>query len=131
MKTDFKVGDEVYLFSENARVYTKAAPGEKWTGSKIIFRGYFVKYKIVGETSRSWLIGCEWKPTKYPKNRKVENPHWWAGRFYTQEEVDEACWLETNRQALADTVKFCLDIAKLKEVAEIVGFEELPEPRRD
>jgi len=127
METDFKVGDEVYLFDQNRRVYTRADKGCKWSGSKVIFREHFVKYKIVGETSRSWLIGVEWRPDKDPKNRKNDNPKWWGGRFYTAEEVDEACWLEANRQALGDAVKFCLDMAKLKGVAKLVGFTELPE----
>ena len=130
MKTDFKVGDEVYLFDQNRRVYTRADKGCKWSGSKVIFREHFVKYKIVGETSRSWLIGVEWRPDKYPKNRKNDNPKWWGGRFYTAEEVDEACWIEANRVVLADAVRFCDDIGKLKQVAALVEYKEQAELKK-
>jgi hypothetical protein len=43
----------VWVFDVNRRVYP--------------YRKHWVKHLIIGQTSRSWLIGPTWKPTKIPK----------------------------------------------------------------
>lgn len=100
----FKVGDTVWLFDLNSRVYV---PGR----SAPVYRGHFVPHEIVGETSKSWIVGFGEK--KFPK----KNPE----GMYTAEGVDDQCWAQDYRIKIIDHVRRCSP-DQLREIAKIVGF---------
>jgi hypothetical protein len=119
----FKVGDTVFVFDENRRVYSQPTAEERKRGKlygEIIYRRHFGEYKIVGETPRSWIVGtpgfqnCD---MKFPKKRDMLH------RFYSDAEVDDAVWVHENRHKLALFLN-TLDADKLREVAKLVGYND-------
>lgn len=95
-----KVGDEVWMFDINRRVY------ENNKGSPI-FNGHFYKAQISGETARSFIVSRK----KYPKN----NLSW----MYTDEQKLDAIWADENRYKIREII--CnVDIETLKKIAAIL-----------
>jgi hypothetical protein len=87
-----KVGDKVWLFSSNKRVYPKG----KGISCAPIYSEHFYQDTIEGETSRSWVIGKH----KYPKNGGYP-------RFYTDEQKQDAIWDNENRRKIIDKINNC------------------------
>jgi hypothetical protein len=115
-----KVGDPVWYFDENRRVYK---PG---TMSPPIWREHWVRKCIIGETSRSWIVGYERQdPRDGQKLSKKElaapeRPKGWA---FSEEEIDRLAWMHENRHALSEAVRRCRDYRTLKEIAALIAFE--------
>lgn len=113
-----KVGDIVYIFDHNHRVY----PEDRSLGSGPIYREHFVKRQIVGETTRSWLVSFEGsKPdsrcvTKHAK-KELRNG------LYTLEQIDEEVYMHENRYHIAQAVHH-VDYATLKKIAELINYKE-------
>lgn len=107
-----KVGDTIWFFDQNRRVY---APG---TTSPPIWRAHWAPIKVIGETSKSWLIGYEHRPTKLPKSQTT-----WTGYALSEEEIDKAEWVYKNRFVIEKKVGYLNDYDKLKQVAEIIGYK--------
>ena len=112
--TDLAVGSTVYVFDENRRVYTKPADGG-W--GEIIYREHFRPRKIVGETSRSWVLeGYD----EAKVNKKTL-----AGVYVDDEAVDRACWIHDNAHKISYQVGNLTkqgDYDKLRAIAEIIGY---------
>lgn len=120
MEKNLKVGDTVWLFDENRRVYAKDRQGGP------IWREHWYPMTISGETSRSWIIGEHaWHSYKLPKKGK---PGFKIA--YSQEEIDRAAWVHDNRYRLSHEIDRCEDYDTLKMVAELVGYR-LPGPTKD
>lgn len=77
--SEIGVGSTVYVFDENHRIYQ---PGI----SSPIFREYFREQKVVGETSRSWLVGYGGRDVKRIDKKTREG-------IFDARGVDEACEL--------------------------------------
>lgn len=89
-------------------------------------RGWVQKSNLLGETSRSWLVGDskEWwakSPeriaqfaSKLPKKTTV---------FETAEAYELAQWAHKNRYQIKTHIEFC-SAEVLKKVAEIIGYKE-------
>jgi hypothetical protein len=123
---EIKIGDVFYMFDRNRRAYAKDANGRSTGGP--LFRGHFYEAEIAGETSRSWLV---WPPglidifdagraQKIPKSSPFPP-------LYTAEDVDRAVWVHENGSRIRDRVGWCQDYDKLRQIAEIIGYEE-PKP---
>ena len=116
-----KVGDPIWLFNVNRRVYTRE-PGRPYGGG-LIYREHWEVRKITGETSRSWLV-ARWerdtKPTKVPK--KGLHPGW----AFTQQEVDLDCWLHEHRVKILREAERASDLVLIK-VARVLGYPDLPD----
>ena len=102
--SNLKVGDKVWLFDQNRRVYEK----DSIISSAPIFSEYFYQVTITGETSRSWLIGRE----KFSK-KTLEG-------IYTNETKADKIWDEENRYKITEKVRYC-SIIELKKINEILG----------
>ena len=102
-----KIGDKVWLFSMNRRVYKK--DGKSF--SSPIFAEYFYEATVDGETSRSWLIG----KTKYAKNNPIG--------IYTDEQRADAIWKEENQMKILDKVRYCT-IEQLKQIDLILAVKK-------
>ncbi len=74
--------------------------------------------EIVAETSRSWVIGKGYSECKVPK--KGIHP----GYAFSEEEVDDDCYLHDNRYKIAQLVERLIDVTSLRKIAEIVGYEK-------
>jgi hypothetical protein len=126
---EIKIGDVFFMFDSNRRVYAKDANGRSIGGP--LFRGHFYPVEVYGETSRSWLVGRPGRPAlsewlrpelaaKVPKAKPFPP-------LYTAEDVDRAVWVRENGHRLAERVSYVKDYDKLRQIAEIVGYEE-PKP---
>ncbi len=107
------VGSPVWIFSENRRVYRKDG-----VGGGPIWREHWRQDKIIGETSRSWIVGQGSWEQKIPK----KGP--WHGVAFSEKEIDQAAYVHDNRHRISDAVGRLQDYACLREIAELVGYEE-------
>lgn len=105
------IGMKVWRFDQNRRVYRRDANGRAVGGP--IWREHWEPLEIIGETSRSWLIGRPgWKPHAADKCAKAK----WPGPYATSEDdIDRAAFVE-GRHALAERVHRCRDFTTLKAV---------------
>lgn len=78
-------------------------------------------YVIVGETSRSWIVGPGWKPTKVPKkeDRTLGIHQQW---FFDKQTCDDTIFLRRHVYAISKMVERLKDPAALREVARLVGW---------
>jgi hypothetical protein len=105
------VGDTVYEFDENHRVYRQDANGRSH-GSPI-HREYWRPHVVVGEEKRSWLISRDGS-TRFA--RKVAK-----GKVATKQEVDDDCVVH-ERHKLVQAIQECRDADLLRKVAEVLGY---------
>lgn len=105
----FKVGDKVWTFDENRRIYV----GSGIYGAKIIYAGHFVHEEIVGETSRSWIVGRRKKKISKKKSE---------GIIFTDEQKDANIWMHDYRYKIIQMVEQCRNVDTLRKIAEIVGY---------
>lgn len=102
----------IWIFDINRRSYLRDEKGYSY-GSPI-WRDHWVKCKVTGETSRSWIID-RWNE-KIPK--KGYNPKVVA---FNEEEIDREAFVQENRHRIADAICY-LDYDKLKQVADLIGY---------
>lgn len=113
----FKIGDKVYTFDSNRRVY----PTDKTISSGPIYREHFVLQEIVGETTQSWIVGYHgWTVetracTKHKK--KAERPN-----IYTKEQVEEQIYIHDHSYKIQDALRN-VDYKTLKAVADLIGYK--------
>lgn len=112
--SDLKIGDTVYLFDSNRRVY----PKNKNTQIGPIWREHWRPVKVTGETSRSWIIGEAWDTHKLPKKGQAG-----FAVAFSQEEIDRAAWVHDNAIIISHMVSCCKDYAVLKHIATLVGYK--------
>jgi hypothetical protein len=115
MTTATEKPTHVWVFDVNNRVYPKKEPGQLSAGP--IYRKHWVKREIIGETSRSWLIGPAWGPVKIPK--KGARP---SAFLFSQDAVDDDVWMHDHRYKIERMI-LTLSPEKLRQVATIVGYK--------
>lgn len=113
-----KIGDVIYHFDSNHRVYRKDAKGHS-TGSPI-YREHWREIKVIGETSRSWLVGVDWHPDKIAKKDLAAGEL--HGYCLTLEEVEKRSFVADNRHHISNIVSG-LTYDKLKAVADLIGYK--------
>lgn len=107
-----KIGDTVYTFDVNRRVYARDEQGKPHGGP--IYREHWRPWLIVGEEKRSWIVA--YPDGTYP--RKVSKTS-----FKTETEVADACWLEVTRYRFSEAVRKCNNVDLLRRAAAVIGFE--------
>jgi hypothetical protein len=111
----------IWEFNQNHRVYRKPEPGNIWGRGGPIWREHWRAWEVIGETSRSWLIGNKVHPTKVPK--VGANPRKW---LFSEEDVIRQAWVEDNRYALGQAVQRCCNYDTMQHIARLVGYKETP-----
>jgi hypothetical protein len=106
---------DCWLFEPNRRVYRRNDKGETFGGP--IWREHWVKIEIVGETTRSWVTSCGGKVPKKEGHAHV----------FSEEEINRRA-LVADRYSIAECVRHCCDYDKLKQIADIVNYEEYVSP---
>ena len=107
-----KVGDPVWVFDENRRVYAKDKDG-KFLGGGPIWRAHWEKNEIVSETSRSWILRYD---IKVPK--KGHNPLEFA---FSLADIEEQAFVHENRGRISMAVSRNTDAAKLRTIDLILS----------
>lgn len=113
--TELKVGDKVWRFDQNRRVYD----GTGSFGGKVIYAEHFYQDVITGETSRSWIVG----KYGYRVNKKT------LEGIYTDEQKANDIWMHNNRYKIASIVDRCNDVEKMRQIAQIVGYVEVKQAK--
>ncbi|MGH7974861.1 MAG: hypothetical protein ACREBR_05000 [bacterium] len=119
--SNFKIGDTVYTFSENRRVYEKQKPGELYSRGGPIYREHFVKQQIVGETTQSWIVAYEGgspdsaSATKHKKKGDYVN-------IYTAEQVEEQVYHHDHAYYISELVRKA-DYTMLRKIAELLNYQ--------
>lgn len=115
------VGMTVWVFDENRRIYPERKPGEAYGGGGPIWREHWTKRQIVGETSKSWLVGYSVNSAR--KHLKKDFPSEF-GILLSEDDVIKATWIHDNAVRLADSVRRCRDYSTLQQIAAIIGYKE-------
>jgi hypothetical protein len=105
------VGGALWLFDNNHRVYPPRDPGQPYSSREPIWTEFWVERKIVGETSRSWILTGR-DARKVPK---AGGP----GIAFTWEQVLDAAWVHENVHRIARLVERCHDKQRLMEIERI------------
>jgi len=98
-----QIGDRVWWFNENRRVYDNSQYGPIW-------REHWCETKITGETRVSWI-------TPHFKINKRKPSHLIA---FSQEEIDRHEWVYKNRHFISVKVGSCLDFETLKQIEKLL-----------
>ena len=106
-----QIGDTVYIFDINHRIYERDENGRSKGGP--IYREHFRPYVIRGEEKRSWIV-CA--PNSNFTRKIVKTA------FKTEAEVDDDCWQNDHRVHVANMVLYCRDTEKLRAVAKVMGY---------
>lgn len=111
---DAKVGDHVWLYDSQQANYVDG----EYQG-----RGVWRIVEITGENRTSFIV---WRGTKFDRRTGEERdtrgftPSY---HIYGAVERENHIWRGRNRAKIAQLVERLDDVAKLKAIAEIVGFE--------
>lgn len=68
----------------------------------------------IGETSRSWLVGDSWRPTKLPKA---------TTKFVTVKEWEEQVWAGEHRHAISEAIRN-VSVERLRQIANLIDYRE-------
>ncbi len=115
--SDIKIGDTLYRFDENRRVYERGPDGRTSINSKLIYRGHFAPITVIGETSRSWICGNEYFQIKRPKSGRGNS------LIFTEDEMEQRIYIKENAHKIVWRVQCLEDANKLKAIAEIVNYK--------
>ena len=115
--SDIKIGDTLYLFNENHRVYHRDESGRSYGGP--IYSKHFQPITVIGETSRSWVCGTDWSQIKRPKSSRGM-----SGIFTAQEMADDI-WVNDHKIKIVDKIRGCRDPDQLRAVAKLIGYEDI------
>ena len=118
-KIAVNVGDPIWYFDVNCRVYRKDANGRSMGGP--IWAEHWREYAIIGQTSRSWIVGTESGCIfgKIPKNKHCS----WRGYARSKEEIQQKAYIEENRYAISEKLRSIDDYAVLRQIATLIGYE--------
>ena len=107
-----KINDKVWIFDINHRVYESG-------DSTPVFRKHFVECYIIGETTQSWILApsMDWSINfgiKYKKKNPIKEI------YESQEEIDNACWINDNRYNLSEKIHRCNNYEILSKINKLL-----------
>lgn len=118
-----EIGQTVWYFDENRRVYRKK-PGDLYSSGAPVWREHWTPYEVVGETSRSYIIGLpasSYRPFKISKKDVVEGTGL-KGWAFSLEEIDQKAFVEQAVE-IAEKIRWTKDYKTLRAVCDLIGFE--------
>lgn len=112
----FTARQRIWRFDENRREYEHDADGRTFGGP--IYEKHFVEYRVIAIEARSYLI-----QRSSPHKERIGISK--ADReFYGDEDKLNNIWMNHHRYKVQNAVGKCKDVAILRKVAEIVGYQE-------
>lgn len=122
--THLKVGDTVWAFDVNRRVYPPKEEGDLWARGGPIFEEHFRETKITGETRASWITergtfakgdGCQRGVNIAPMT------------LYSAQGKADAVWMDANHGLIRQKVQNCRDINTLRRIQRLLDGEDVAE----
>jgi hypothetical protein len=115
-------GQTVWLYDENRRHYSESVGGkprqliyaEHWRETTVVKSGRINLTLATGHTLRKREDGTTGAAYSGSACYVV----------FTREEVDAITWRETHAHRLVDAIRACRDVAVLKQIAALVGYDE-------
>ena len=101
-----KVGDTIWYFDVNRRVYPK--PGEG-----CLYAEHWREVEIKSETSRSWVT-----------NRGKVSKKGQRGWAFTRQEVDDDIYIYDNQYLLSERIKNCQNPGVMRAIKELLDKED-------
>lgn len=113
---DIKIGMLFWAFDGNRRMYDE--------NRRLIYEHCFYRVEVIGETSRSWIVGREGsrhEAFKAPKKDTFGK----RLKIYTDEMKANDVWLDKHRYKIIDIFNHRNNVtaSQMKKIAEIVGYE--------
>lgn len=99
----------VWKFDVNRRKYKPGSMGPP------IWREHWGRHKIIGENRVSYLLEHGGKVPKKADERS---------HVFSEEHLNELVWANTHRMYIVNHVAHGLPVAKLREVAAVIGYDE-------
>lgn len=117
----FNIGDTVYYFDQNRRIYPKDEDGRQI--GRPIYLEHFRPVVIMGEVAKSWLLNVsvtigDRSVTKVSK-AVAET------MFFTMDEVDKAVWVEENAYRIRSFVRDCDDYETMQAIDAVIQARTL------
>jgi hypothetical protein len=119
LMADLKVGDVLWRFDQNCRVYPTDAAGKTIPGGPIYSR-HFRPVVIIGETRGTWLVGDHgrWKVNKKTL-RTAKDADGWHVQMFTKEQMDDMVYVNDHALPLSEKVRSCRNVMLLKQIAQL------------
>lgn len=120
------VGSTIWIFDENHRVYAEPPKkGNLWPSVAPIWRKHWRPTVIMGETSRSWIMG------PYSYSRRIGKKELREGKVFgvltSEADVDAACFVHDHAYKIGERVQRLsggIQAAEvLRQIARLVGYE--------
>lgn len=103
----------IWIYDSNRRSYVDE------NGNKThspVYRYSWMKHKVTGETTRSWLLEYGQKAPKKPNQ-------WQRDSYaYSEQELEDFIWVNDKALEIAAIVRKA-DAQTLRKVAEVIGYE--------
>lgn len=124
-----KIGDSVWIYDSNCRIYPKDENGKHIPNSSPDYRLSWLEKFVIGETRISWIVansrdakpGQKWRCHKIPKKPEFQSTEV-RGVAYSAEELDAAVWQSSHRWRVIRMVEHC-NGDTLRKIAELVGYQ--------
>lgn len=117
------IGMKLWRWNENRRVYERNPETGRAMGGPI-WREHWEPCEIIGETSRSWLVGQDYMKTWSDISRKAEKipKSQFPGEYATSEEdIERRAYVIGMRHKLADKIRVCKCYETIKKIEDALG----------
>jgi len=114
-----KVGDTLYNFDGNRRVYKPPGPGEKYSSGGPIYEKHFLPCKIVGETKQSWIMDLY--DAKVNKKTLDSSTKFADRGYFTKSGMEADIWFHEHRYKIVREVERA-GLEQLREIARVIGY---------
>ncbi len=117
--SEIKIGSPCWFYDTNRRVYRKDTNGSY--GSPIT-REHWVEKAVVGETSRSWIVGH--KGCDVERGTKVSKTE--PNRMYAfnLKDVEDFSFVQDHGYRISEAVRLVRSADVLRQIAAIVNYVE-------
>ena len=115
-----EIGDPVWYFDENHRVYERDENGRSHGGP--IWREHWRPAEVVGETRVSWIIGAGTDKRKYEITR-IKKKDWPGGLALSQDDIDRREFIAGSHR-IGSRIFACRDYDTLKAISDLLDDYE-------
>ena len=138
MNDTIEIGSLFWAFDENRRVYDKTKGGGSF-GISSVYSKHFFRVGVMGETSRSWVIGQVLtsgdhgtEMFKVPKRDPFAFKGTDFGRcrqIFTDQMKEDKIWANSYRHKICDEMRRKATPDQLRQIATIIGWQPKEDTR--
>jgi hypothetical protein len=110
-----KVGDPIWIFDNNRRVYPPTTRKNRNFGSSPIWREHWHRQIVVSETRLSWVTNFGKKVPKRGRDM--------GAVAFSEREIDERCYIHEHGRQIGNLVREIEDYTTLRAIAELIDYK--------